>query len=243
MDFTSPEVYAELEGAVRKEDGFDVVTLPSGSTIYRADATGKKKPYVDVPNFFSDKDSIKPYTGNNPSTISSYTTKKDLKLFVLSYDNIEKLADSDDSIAEFVDTYYMADVKFEDSNDVIPVIIPVNDTHGRYTNREFATIVCSTKKYDGWIAFPDSLIQRNLDTKVYKNNPQQYAIDKSNGNVQYTINSYAPEIVICNWEHTMDYKGGRKMTRKYCKKTPCKKMGFTQRASCRPWKNCYKNKK
>ncbi len=32
----------------------------------------------------------------------------------------------------------------------------------------------------------------------------------------------------------------RKMTRKYCKKTPCKKMGFTQRASCRPYKNCYR---
>ena len=38
-------------------------------------------------------------------------------------------------------------------------------------------------------------------------------------------------------------KTRRKMSRKYCKKTPCKKMGFTQRASCRPWKNCYKNKK
>ncbi len=37
--------------------------------------------------------------------------------------------------------------------------------------------------------------------------------------------------------------GGRKMTRKYCKKTSCKKMGFTQKASCRRWKNCYKNKK
>ena len=37
--------------------------------------------------------------------------------------------------------------------------------------------------------------------------------------------------------------GGRRMTRRYCKKTPCKKMGFTQKASCRPWKNCYKNKK
>jgi hypothetical protein len=35
----------------------------------------------------------------------------------------------------------------------------------------------------------------------------------------------------------------RRMTRKYCKKTACKKMGFTQRASCRPYKNCYKNKK
>ena len=42
---------------------------------------------------------------------------------------------------------------------------------------------------------------------------------------------------------TRRYKMPRKMTRKYCKKTPCKKMGFTQRASCRPWKNCYRNKK
>ena len=42
---------------------------------------------------------------------------------------------------------------------------------------------------------------------------------------------------------TRRYKMPRKMSRKYCKKTPCTKMGFTQRASCRPWKNCYKNKK
>jgi hypothetical protein len=38
--------------------------------------------------------------------------------------------------------------------------------------------------------------------------------------------------------------GGRRKTRRlmskaYCKKTPCKKMGFTQKASCRPYKNCY----
>jgi hypothetical protein len=36
-------------------------------------------------------------------------------------------------------------------------------------------------------------------------------------------------------------KGGRtrKMSRKYCKRTSCKTMGFSQKASCRPWKNCY----
>jgi hypothetical protein len=33
--------------------------------------------------------------------------------------------------------------------------------------------------------------------------------------------------------------GKRKMSRKYCKKTPCKKMGFSQKASCRPYKNCF----
>jgi hypothetical protein len=31
----------------------------------------------------------------------------------------------------------------------------------------------------------------------------------------------------------------RKMSRKYCKKTPCRKMGFSQKASCRPYKNCF----
>ena len=31
----------------------------------------------------------------------------------------------------------------------------------------------------------------------------------------------------------------RKMSRKYCRKTPCRKMGFTQRSSCRPYKNCF----
>ena len=38
-------------------------------------------------------------------------------------------------------------------------------------------------------------------------------------------------------------KGGRRFTRKQCKKFTCKKMGFTQKASCRPYKNCYKSKK
>jgi hypothetical protein len=42
---------------------------------------------------------------------------------------------------------------------------------------------------------------------------------------------------------TRRYKRTRKMTRKYCKKTSCRKMGFTQKASCRPYKNCYRKKK
>ena len=38
------------------------------------------------------------------------------------------------------------------------------------------------------------------------------------------------------------FKSPRKMSISYCKKTPCKKMGFSQKASCRPYKNCYKSK-
>jgi len=34
------------------------------------------------------------------------------------------------------------------------------------------------------------------------------------------------------------FKKKRLMSRKYCKKTACRKMGFTQRSSCRPYKKC-----
>jgi hypothetical protein len=36
-----------------------------------------------------------------------------------------------------------------------------------------------------------------------------------------------------------EYKKPRKMSKSYCEKTPCKDMGFSQKASCRPYKNCY----
>jgi hypothetical protein len=36
---------------------------------------------------------------------------------------------------------------------------------------------------------------------------------------------------------------GRRFTRKQCKKFKCAKMGFTQKASCRPYKNCYRSRK
>lgn len=35
------------------------------------------------------------------------------------------------------------------------------------------------------------------------------------------------------------FKTPRKYSKSYCENTPCKKMGFTQKASCRPYKNCY----
>jgi hypothetical protein len=237
MDFTGPEVYDQLEKSIREESGYAVVTLPSGSTIYRADKTGKKSPSEGVPNFFSDKLSIKPYTGGKPETISSYTTNKPLNLFVLEYSNIFKLAEnSDKTIQEFVYGTYLA--KGEIGGEPFLILKPTVPVvkEGKveaYANRRFAEIVCS-KGYDGWIAFPDTLEQLNINMEHYK----------KTGEIRLNvINPYAPEIVICKWKDTMDYKGGRKMTRKYCKKTPCRKMGFTQRASCRPWKNCYKNKK
>jgi hypothetical protein len=36
------------------------------------------------------------------------------------------------------------------------------------------------------------------------------------------------------------FKKPRKYSKSYCSSTPCNEMGFTQKASCRPYKNCYK---
>lgn len=38
------------------------------------------------------------------------------------------------------------------------------------------------------------------------------------------------------------YRFPRRMSRAYCRRTPCRRMGFTQRASCRPYKNCYRGR-
>lgn len=44
-------------------------------------------------------------------------------------------------------------------------------------------------------------------------------------------------------DYTAYSKGGRRMSKKYCKKTTCRKMGFSQKASCRPYKNCYTHRR
>lgn len=41
-------------------------------------------------------------------------------------------------------------------------------------------------------------------------------------------------------ERANKFKKPRKYSKSYCEKTPCNKMGFTQKASCRHYKNCYK---
>jgi hypothetical protein len=67
----------------------------------------------------------------------------------------------------------------------------------------------------------------------------RYAKFKSEAlDLKKRFEKFASEIVYEN------PSGGRRktrrlMSRKYCKKTSCKKMGFTQKASCRPYKNCY----
>lgn len=42
-----------------------------------------------------------------------------------------------------------------------------------------------------------------------------------------------------NEKNNKNFKKPRKYSKSYCKTTPCNRMGFTQKASCRPYKNCY----
>jgi hypothetical protein len=69
------------------------------------------------------------------------------------------------------------------------------------------------------------------DSRYAKFKPEALELKKK-------FEKFASEIV------TENPSGGRRKTRrlmskKYCKKTPCRRMGFTQKASCRPYKNCY----
>ena len=54
-----------------------------------------------------------------------------------------------------------------------------------------------------------------------------------NSIIKRVIKSYLEE------KEQNNSKGTRKMSKSYCEKTSCKDMGFSQKASCRPYKNCY----
>lgn len=51
--------------------------------------------------------------------------------------------------------------------------------------------------------------------------------------IRRTLKSYLEE------REQKEYKKPRKMSKSYCEKTSCDDMGFSQKASCRPYKNCY----
>ena len=55
-----------------------------------------------------------------------------------------------------------------------------------------------------------------------------------NSLIKSVIESYLEE------KRQVNSKGKRKMSKSYCEKTPCKDMGFSQKASCKPYKDCYK---
>ncbi len=51
--------------------------------------------------------------------------------------------------------------------------------------------------------------------------------------IRRVLNQYLEE------KELKKFKKPRKYSKSYCKSTSCSDMGFTQKASCRPYKNCY----
>ena len=163
--------------------------------MFRGDHMGKKIPSGKVPVFFADAMSAYIYTRGDSTKLSAYVVTRQPKLFVLSYKNILKLIEEESRLEEeekaALEQFFQVDVDRK-----IPFIVPVGflkkedalGEHKLYLNRRILNIVCRLG-YDGWIAMPDTLVQRNLDAQHYK----------ATGEVRFKLNSYNPEIAICKW--------------------------------------------
>jgi len=194
-DFTNPAYIIEQPG----RNDYLVVTLLEGLQMFRGDHKGKKIPSGKVPVFFADAMSAYIYTRGDSKKLSAYVVKRAPKLFVLSYKNILKLID--ETRLEEDETAALEQFLQVDVDQKIPFIVPVGflkkedatGEHPLYLNRRILNIVCRLG-YDGWIAMPDTLVQRNMDTKYYQ----------ETGQLRFKLNPYNPEIAICNWATFMD---------------------------------------
>ena len=54
------------------------------------------------------------------------------------------------------------------------------------------------------------------------------------------IKAHAATQKACAKTGGKSFKFPRRFTRKHCMSKPCRRMGFTEKASCRPYKNCYR---
>ena len=75
--------------------------------------------------------------------------------------------------------------------------------------------------------------------KIKKHNPGKWnnflkMLYSTTQDLKKEMNDYYQETLV------KEYKKPRKYGESYCKRTPCQKMGFSQKASCRPYKNCYR---
>jgi hypothetical protein len=69
------------------------------------------------------------------------------------------------------------------------------------------------------------------------------SVTQQGGNLVYLFDTSPPGGEPAGGAKKKKRRAGRRFTRKQCKKFKCAKMGFTQKASCRPYKNCYRSKK
>jgi hypothetical protein len=191
-----PENYNDQKIIIpqKNRDTYNTYTIKTGTQIFRGDHDAKKLPSTEVPAFFTDVISATIYTHGDPNKLSGYTVIKQPNLFQLSYQNLITLFDEDKRLTEEERTALNIYVQVSKSSP--PYIIPVffmkpenaQAEHKLYLNRRILNIICRLG-YDGWVALPETLLQRNMDTAHYK----------TTGEIRYKLNPYNPEIAICNW--------------------------------------------
>jgi hypothetical protein len=175
-------------------DTYDSYTIKLGTQIFRGDHDSKKLPSKEVPAFFTDVISATIYTRGDAEKLSGYTLIKQPNLFHLSYANLITLFDEDKRLTE--EEREALNIYLQVSNSNPPYIIPVffmkqenaKGEHKLYLNRRIINIICRLG-YDGWVALPETLLQRNMDAAHYK----------ATGEIRYKLNPYNPEIAICKW--------------------------------------------
>lgn len=181
------------------KETYKCFTIKVGTKIFRGDHERKVLPSTEVPVFFSDMISATIYTRGDLSKLSGFRVKKQPKLFQLSYENLVKMFDEDDRLTKEEKT--ALDIYLQVKDDLPPFIVPVfflkpenaQGEHKLYLNRRILNCVCRLG-YDGWIAMPDTLLQRNLDQAYYK----------ETGKTRFRLNVYNPEIALCKWTDFID---------------------------------------
>jgi len=190
-DYNNSELIIPLD----KEYNYQRFTIKIGTQIFRGDHDKKMLPSKEVPAFFTDVISAMIYTRGDSDKLSGFTIKKQPVLFHLSYENLLELFDNDTRLGK--EEKDALDKYLNVAEDSPPYIIPVEffkkenavGEHKLYLNRRILNIVCRLG-YDGWIALPDTLLQRNLDTQYYR----------ETGKMRFKLNIYNPEIALCNWD-------------------------------------------
>lgn len=195
-----PDVYSK-KGVIRKgikvaNRPLKTLTLNIDLVIFRGDYTEKKVPSGKYPVFFGDKQSAMIYTRGAPEKLSSYKVVNQPNLLHLSYINLIALSDCGELDKDELAALMMyLQIGLSEEGTEFPYIVPVAYLKGKenfdaklYLNRRILNTVCRLG-YDGWIALPDEIIQRNL-----------VSVDKETGEMKYKFNRYNPEIAICHWD-------------------------------------------
>jgi len=189
-DYARPDIIKPNASA----GAYTTLTVSVGSVLFRGDHTQKKIPSGRYPVFFGDKQSATIYTRGAPEKLSSYKVIREPNLFHLSYQNlVELLEDPTLSEEEAASVGMYLNITEDDDGNMIPYIIPVAFLKGKenieanlYLNRRILNLVCRLG-YDGWIALPDEIVQRNM-----------FGVN-AEGKPKYRLNPYNPEIAICHW--------------------------------------------